>query len=90
MYLDLVVIFRVKALPTHRQGLNGLSTVYLCYIDQLREFTHPVLHQRHFLAFLSLFWAISISSTVEDDSVEAADCEECSNKSMSKGLFLNL
>ena len=31
-----------------------------------------------------------MSSTIEEELEEAGDCEECSNRSTYKGLFLNL
>ena len=41
------------------------------------------------LAFPLLFRAISTSSMVKEDSEEASNCDERSNSSRYKGLFLN-
>ena len=40
--------------------------------------------------FASSFQAISMGFTVEEDLEEVGDCEEHSNRSTCKGLFLNL
>ena len=53
----------------------------------------PAYSLRHFLAFPSLFRAIStgsISSTVEEVSIVLGDCEDRSKRSTFKGLFRNL